>query len=189
MEQALASWFEGTPSRVILIGLDAAGKTTLLYKCKLNETITTIPTIGFNVEQVTPVPGLTLTVWDLGGQEKIRNLWRYYITGVDAIIWMIDSNDPSRFEESQSELQRMLSFPELKHQPILLFANKNDLPYARPLTEIVDAVGLREFRGRKWHAQSSNCLTGEGIYDGFEKLAGLIKQHKIDERKRAVQGL
>ena len=71
-------WFADQPARVILIGLDAAGKTTLLYKCKLNETVTTIPTIGFNVETVTPVKGLTLTVWDLGGQEKIRNLWRYY---------------------------------------------------------------------------------------------------------------
>ena len=61
-----------------MLGLDAAGKTTILYKLKLNENVTTIPTIGFNVETVTPVKNVTFTVWDVGGQEKIRQLWRHY---------------------------------------------------------------------------------------------------------------
>merc|ERR1711881_449690 len=90
-------YFKDAPARVILIGLDAAGKTTLLYKLKLNEVVTTIPTIGFNVETVTPVKGLTLTMWDLGGQEKIRALWKYYVENIDAIIFMVDSADPDRF--------------------------------------------------------------------------------------------
>ena len=76
-------WFASEPARVLLIGLDAAGKTTLLYKVKLNESITTIPTIGFNVESVEPVKGLNLTVFDVGGQEKIRRLWRHYTQNVD----------------------------------------------------------------------------------------------------------
>jgi ADP-ribosylation factor protein 1 len=54
------------------------GKTTMLYKLKLNETVTTIPTIGFNVETVSPCSGVTFTVWDVGGQDKIRQLWRHY---------------------------------------------------------------------------------------------------------------
>ena len=65
-------------ARILLLGLDAAGKTTILYKLKLNENVTTIPTIGFNVEEVTPVKNITFTMWDVGGQEKIRPLWRHY---------------------------------------------------------------------------------------------------------------
>jgi len=179
-----STWFNDDPSRVILIGLDAAGKTTLLYKCKLNETVTTIPTIGFNVETVTPVPGLTLTVWDLGGQEKIRTLWRYYVQDVHGIIWMVDSNDADRFGESREELMKMLQFDELKHQPILLFANKQDLPNAEKVGYVVEKIGLNMLRGRKWHAQAANCLTGDGIYEGFEKLADMIKDFKRQQQYR-----
>ena len=126
----MGTW-KDTPARIILLGLDAAGKTTMLYKLKLNETVTTIPTIGFNVETVQPVPGLTMTVWDVGGQEKIRALWRHYYQGTDGIIWIVDSNDPVRLEESRDELMNVLSMRSdeiLNGVPILLFANKQDLP-------------------------------------------------------------
>ena len=63
--------FQQAPARVCMIGLDGAGKTTVLYKMKFNETVTTIPTIGFNVDEIT-IKNLTLTVWDVGGQHKIR---------------------------------------------------------------------------------------------------------------------
>ena len=72
------SEFGSNRARLLLLGLDAAGKTTILYKLKLNETVTTIPTIGFNVEEVTPVKNVTFTMWDVGGQEKLRPLWRHY---------------------------------------------------------------------------------------------------------------
>lgn len=63
----LQSWGQGQPKRILLLGLDGAGKTSILYKVKLNENITTIPTIGFNVETVTPCKGISFTVWDVGG--------------------------------------------------------------------------------------------------------------------------
>ena len=63
--------------RILMVGLDAAGKTTILYKLKLGEVVTTIPTIGFNVETV-EYKNISFTVWDVGGQDKIRNLWRHY---------------------------------------------------------------------------------------------------------------
>ena len=70
--------FGNRRARILVLGLDAAGKTTILYKLKLNENVTTIPTIGFNVEEVTPMKNVTFTMWDVGGQEKIRPLWRHY---------------------------------------------------------------------------------------------------------------
>lgn len=89
------------------VGLDAAGKTTILYKMKLGEVVTTMPTIGFNVESVA-YNNLNLTVWDIGGQSKIRPLWRYYYQNTDAVIYVVDSSDAERLAESREELHSML---------------------------------------------------------------------------------
>ena len=107
--------FASTPARVILIGLDNAGKTTILYKLKLNEVVTTIPTIGFNVDEVT-VKNLTMTVWDVGGQTKIRPLWQYYFENNDAVIYAVDSSDQQRLEEAREELFSVLGDDRLRDQ-------------------------------------------------------------------------
>lgn len=174
----IGSYYATAPAKVICIGLDAAGKTTLLYKLKLNEVVTSIPTIGFNVETVTPVKGLTLTMWDLGGQEKIRALWKHYVDNCDAVIFMVDSADKERFQEAKSELFRMLDFDALKNCPILVYCNKSDLPTAVPCDKVAQAMGLTNLGHRVWHCQSSNCLTGEGIYEGMEKLQCMIRDYR-----------
>ena len=78
------------PARIVLVGLDNAGKTTILYKLKLGEVVTTIPTIGFNVESVV-YKNISMTVWDVGGQTKIRPLWQHYYENTDAVIYAVDS--------------------------------------------------------------------------------------------------
>merc|ERR1712072_1495350 len=94
--------------RILMVGLDAAGKTTILYKLKLGEVVTTIPTIGFNVETV-EYKNISFTVWDVGGQDKIRPLWRHYYQNTQGIIFVVDSNDRDRIEDAREELVRMLS--------------------------------------------------------------------------------
>merc|ERR1712188_235269 len=94
--------------RILMVGLDAAGKTTILYKLKLGEIVTTIPTIGFNVE-IVEYKNISFTVWDVGGQDKIRRLWRYYYQGTNAIIFVVDSCDRDRMEEAREELAKMLN--------------------------------------------------------------------------------
>jgi small GTP-binding protein len=89
------------------VGLDAAGKTTILYKLKLGEIVTTIPTIGFNVETV-EYKNICFTVWDVGGQDKIRPLWRHYFQNTQGLIFVVDSNDRERIVEAQEELQKMV---------------------------------------------------------------------------------
>merc|ERR1712126_464283 len=74
--------------RILMVGLDAAGKTTILYKLKLGEIVTTIPTIGFNVETV-EYKNISFTVWDVGGQDKIRPLWRHYFQNTDGLIFVV----------------------------------------------------------------------------------------------------
>jgi len=113
--------------RILMVGLDAAGKTTILYKLKLGEIVTTIPTIGFNVETV-EYKNIQFTVWDVGGQDKIRPLWRHYFQNTQGIIFVVDSNDRDRVVEAREELQRMLNEDELRDAILLVFANKQDLP-------------------------------------------------------------
>ena len=93
--------------RILMVGLDAAGKTTILYKLKLGEVVTTIPTIGFNVETV-DYKNISFTVWDVGGQDKIRNLWRHYYQNTQGLIFVVDSNDKARIEDARNELHKML---------------------------------------------------------------------------------
>merc|ERR1712132_9228 len=99
--------------RILMVGLDAAGKTTILYKIKLGEVITTIPTIGFNVENVS-YKNINFTVWDIGGQDKIRKLWRHYYQGTDGAIFIVDSSDRDRIEDAREELFRMINNDEMR---------------------------------------------------------------------------
>uniref|UniRef100_A0A8C6P8M0 ADP ribosylation factor 5 n=1 Tax=Nothobranchius furzeri TaxID=105023 RepID=A0A8C6P8M0_NOTFU len=87
--------------RILMVGLDAAGKTTILYKLKLGEIVTTIPTIGFNVETV-EYKNICFTVWDVGGQDKIRPLWRHYFQNTQGLIFVVDSNDRERVADGTS---------------------------------------------------------------------------------------
>merc|ERR550525_2122366 len=115
--------------RILMVGLDAARKTTILYKLKLGEIVTTIPTIGFNVETV-EYKNICFTVWDVGGQDKIRPLWRHYFQNTQGLIFVVDSNDRERISEAKEELQKMLQEGELRDATLLVFANKQDLPNA-----------------------------------------------------------
>ncbi|KAF7699431.1 hypothetical protein HF521_004173 [Silurus meridionalis] len=128
--------------RILMVGLDAAGKTTILYKLKLGEIVTTIPTIGFNVETV-EYRNICFTVWDVGGQDKIRPLWRHYFQNTQGLIFVVDSNDRERVAESADELSKMLQEDELRDAVLLVFANKQDLPNAMPVSELTDKLGLQ----------------------------------------------
>ncbi|CAA3008744.1 ADP-ribosylation factor [Olea europaea subsp. europaea] len=139
--------------RILMVGLDAAGKTTILYKLKLGEIVTTIPTIGFNVETV-EYKNISFTVWDVGGQDKIRPLWRHYFQNTQGLIFVVDSNDRDRVVEARDELHRMLNEDELRDAVLLVFANKQDLPNAMNAAEITDKLGLHSLRQRHWYCKS-----------------------------------
>ncbi|KAL2199150.1 ADP-ribosylation factor family-domain-containing protein [Corynascus similis CBS 632.67] len=162
--------------RILMVGLDAAGKTTILYKLKLGEVVTTIPTIGFNVETV-EYRNIQFTVWDVGGQDKIRPLWRHYFQNTQGIIFVVDSNDRDRVPEAREELQRMLNEDELRDALLLVFANKQDLPNAMSVAEITDKLGLHSLRQRTWYIQSTCATSGDGLFEGLDWLAQEIKKH------------
>jgi ADP-ribosylation factor protein 1 len=161
--------------RILMVGLDAAGKTTILYKLKLGEIVTTIPTIGFNVETV-EYKNIQFTVWDVGGQDKIRPLWRHYFQNTQGIIFVVDSNDRDRIVEAREELQRMLNEDELRDAILLVFANKQDLPNAMNAAAIPDKLGLHSLRQRAWYIQSTCATSGDGLYEGLEWLATTLRK-------------
>lgn len=166
-------WGYGEEVRVLMVGLDAAGKTTILYKMKLGEVVQTTPTIGFNVETV-EYRNLKFSVWDVGGQDKIRKLWRFYYENAKGIIFVVDSNDQARMSHAKNELETLLSEPQLKDAVLLVFANKQDLPEALSVAEVTEKLGLSALRGRKWNVQASSATGGEGLYEGFDWLANNI---------------
>ncbi|KAL2644792.1 hypothetical protein R1flu_012379 [Riccia fluitans] len=156
--------------RILMVGLDAAGKTTILYKLKLGEVVTTIPTIGFNVETV-EYKNISFTVWDVGGQDKIRPLWKHYFHNTQGLIFVVDSNDRERIIEARDELHRILGEDELRSAALLVFANKQDLPNAMNVSEITEKMGLHSLRQRDWYIQSSCAGSGEGLYEGLDWLS------------------
>lgn len=156
--------------RILMVGLDAAGKTTILYKLKLGEIVTTIPTIGFNVETV-DYQNISFTVWDVGGQDKIRPLWRHYFANTQGLIYVVDSNDRERMAEAADELHRMLGEEELKDAIVLIFANKQDLPNALSASEVTERLKLSEIKGRKWYIQTCCATEGKGLFDGLDWLS------------------
>ncbi|WKY11685.1 hypothetical protein Q1695_003338 [Nippostrongylus brasiliensis] len=166
-------WFGTKPCRILMVGLDNAGKTTALYKLKLGEVVTTIPTIGFNVETV-QYRTVSFTVWDVGGQTRIRALWKYYFRDTQGIIFVVDSSDKERIAEAREEIHALLQEPELQDAHLLVFANKQDLPASMLASELSEALGLESVRNRKWHIQATNARSGEGLIDGLEWLHDAI---------------
>ena len=163
--------------RILMVGLDAAGKTTILYQLKMGETVKTIPTIGFNVETL-DYKGLNFTVWDVGGQDKIRVLWKHYYQNTDGLIFVVDSNDRDRIEDAAEELKKMLAEEELKDCAVLVMANKQDLNGALAPGEVTEKLGMGQLKGRTWLVQGTSATTGQGLKEGLDWMASVLLKKK-----------
>lgn len=182
--RGLLDSFSESHAKILMLGLDAAGKTTVLYKLKLNEIVSTIPTIGFNVETVQPVKNVSFTVWDVGGQDKIRPLWRHYFVGCEGLVFVVDSADPSRFQEAKAELDWILESDEMEGVPVVILANKQDLPNASTTSKVAEKLGLHDVRSRKWHVQGTSATVGEGVLESMHELSSMVKQFQAKRSGR-----
>ncbi|CAG8576543.1 5891_t:CDS:2 [Dentiscutata erythropus] len=131
--------------RILILGLDGAGKTTILYRLQIGEVVTTIPTIGFNVETVT-YKNIKFQVWDLG----------------------VDSIDRDRLSTSREELHAMLDEEELREAALLVFANKQDMVGALTSAEVSDALGLSTLKNRQWSIYKTSAVKGDGLTEGLD---------------------
>ena len=167
--------FSERHANILMLGIDNAGKTTVLYKYKLDELVVTIPTIGFNVETVQLGRNVNFTVWDVGGQDKIRVLWKHYFTGCEGLVYVVDSADRIRFAEARKELDWILSADEMSGVPLVVLANKQDLPQAANPSEVSNSLGLSKVHGRNWHVQGTNATNGEGLLEGMQELSRFVR--------------
>jgi ADP-ribosylation factor-like protein 1 len=161
-------------ARILVLGLDNAGKTTILYRLQVGTVVSTIPTIGFNVETLT-YGNIKFQVWDLGGQTSIRPYWRCYYPNTQAVIYVVDSSDPERVGTSRQEFHAILEEEELAEAAVLVFANKQDVPGALSELQITEGLGLAEIKNRQWAIFKTSALKGEGLWEGMEWLSNTLK--------------
>ena len=136
-------------ARILVLGLDNAGKTTIL-KALSQESISEImPTQGFNIKSLQQ-DKFKLTVWDIGGQKAIREYWKNYFQNTDGLIYVVDSSDDIRLEECKEELLKLMSDGDLQNVPMLVFANKQDIQTALTAEEIVETLDLGNINDRTW---------------------------------------
>lgn len=163
--RGLSPWQE---YKICMVGLDNAGKTSILYRMSLglSEIVRTYPTIGSNVEQL-EIKNVRLRVWDLGGQEDLRQTWSLHFMDTKALIMVVDSTDFERIDLARQELHRVLSSEELQDAAVLVFANKQDQRSCMGIAEMTDALQLDRITTRKWRIQPSSAVSGEGLKEGF----------------------
>lgn len=162
---------------LLMLGLDSAGKTTILYKLKIGEAIITCPTVGTNIETIR-YKKLNLVVIDISGAERMRRFWKLHYKNTSGIIFVIDAEDRRSLQISKEELSNLFACKELQNVPALIFANKQDLPNAMNAYEIVEKLELFKVRDRQWHLQATCALTGEGLEEGIARLVQMVNKGK-----------
>jgi small GTP-binding protein len=164
--------------RVLMLGLDNAGKTTILFQLKLGQPVSTVPTVGFNVETVR-IQNMQLTITDVGGQTKLRPLWRHYFYSAHALIYVVDSSDKGRIEDARVELEQILDNEDMAGISVLVFANKQDLEQAMSPQDVAEGLRLNVQRKHPWFVQGCVAPEGRGLGDGFEWLRGQLGQTNV----------
>ncbi|EPB78574.1 ADP-ribosylation factor family protein [Ancylostoma ceylanicum] len=150
--------------RVLILGLDNAGKTTITKKF-LGEDLSTVePTLGFNIKTV-DFHGFTINFWDVGGQKSLRSYWRNYFEQTDALIWVVDSGDQERLLACREELRSLLGEERLSGATLLVLANKQDLPSAARVADIAKLLELDEIKSHHWRIYSCSAMTGENLLE------------------------
>ena len=168
--------FEKSEARILMLGLDAAGKTTILFKMKLGEVVQSIPTIGFNVETI-EFKNSKLNVWDVGGQDKIRPMWKHYFQNAEGLIFVVDSSDRKRVDKAREELHKILAEDDLKDTVLLVFANKQDIA-VMDVKEVIEKLDLQSLKGRVWHCQGTSAISGQGLTEGMTWLIKKLQKKK-----------
>jgi small GTP-binding protein len=171
----LLSLFSTEEHKVIIVGLDNAGKTTILYQFLMNEVVQTSPTIGSNVEEVI-WKNVHFVMWDIGGQESLRNTWNTYFSNTKFVIVVVDSTDRERLNVTKEELHKMLACEDLTKASVLIYANKQDVRGAMTAAEISHLLRLTSIKDHHWQIQACCALTGEGLYSGLQWLVNCLRR-------------
>eukprot|EP00741_Cyanophora_paradoxa_P022150 tig00021435_g21382.t1 len=174
--------------RICVVGLDSSGKTSLLYRLKLDKAISTIPTVGYNTNVCGRLPAgrcavesvqfknIQFDIWDLGGQQRLRDLWKHYYKEADGVIFVVDSHDQARMDEAIRELNAVVANPQTSRAVLLVMANKQDLPEAQPVAEIERLLAPSLPKTRPYLVLGTSVVSGQGVNEGLEWLASSVRK-------------
>lgn len=157
--------------KILLIGLDNSGKTTILNFIKSKKFVQTEPTLGLNIETIV-IKNFEFLIFDVGG--KVRTLWSHYYDNLNAIIFVVDSTDSGRLWEIREELKKINNDLRYQSVPALVFYNKQDMDKLVDFTELIDSTGVKEILDLDVIVQKCSAKTGEGLYEGLEKLSSFL---------------
>ncbi|CZR40227.1 putative ADP-ribosylation factor-like 2 [Fusarium proliferatum ET1] len=152
--------------RILMLGLDNAGKTTIVKKVMGEDVNTVSPTLGFIIKTI-DYEGYKLNIWDVGGQKTLRSYWRNYFEKTDALIWVVDATDRLRIQDCRDELQGLLLEERLAGASLLVFANKTDVEGCMTEEEILSELQLKSIRTHRWHILPCSAMTGTNLKEGL----------------------
>ncbi|KAG0226428.1 ADP-ribosylation factor-like protein 2 [Mortierella sp. GBAus27b] len=153
--------------RLLMLGLDNAGKTTILKRINGEDIDTISPTLGFNIKTLEH-KGFKMNIWDVGGQKSIRSYWRNYFEQTDGLVWVVDSADRLRLDDCKKELHELLLEERLSGASLLVFANKQDLPGALNDDQIREALALDDIKTHHWAIVGCSAKTGAHLLKGMD---------------------
>lgn len=169
-----------------MLGLDNAGKTTILYQLCIGVTLHTAPIVGSNVEELV-YEHYSLITWNVGGQEMVRSTWPLYCANAELVILVVDSSDAERLSVITEELHTILSKEYLSNKaPLLIYANKQDVEGSLTPIEIIHNLNLTSIKEHNWQVQGCCALTGEGLYQGLKWISINLKT-RLEPRAPVVQ--
>ncbi|NXN94056.1 ARL11 protein, partial [Rhinopomastus cyanomelas] len=162
-------------ARVVMLGLDFAGKSTLLYKLKSGRAVETCPTVGFNVESLQTPCYVSFNLWDVGGQDSLRASWPDYLEGINTLIFVLDSTDTARLPEAMAALEETLSHPSMAGIPVLLLANKQEVPGALAPAKLGERLQQGRLARHRWVLRGCSAYTGQGLQEVLAILGELLR--------------
>ncbi|MCP9263697.1 ADP-ribosylation factor-like protein 2 [Dirofilaria immitis] len=159
--------------RILVLGLDNGGKTTMVRKLNGEEINEVAPTFGFNIKTL-EYKDMKLNMWDVGGQKSLRSYWRNYFEQTDGVIWVVDSADIDRMDDCKRELSSLLVEERLAGASLLVLANKQDLSSSVSSKEIEELLGLRNLKSHRWNIYGCSAVTGENLVEAIDWLCADI---------------
>mmetsp|Transcript_19211 Transcript_19211/g.31910 ORF Transcript_19211/g.31910 Transcript_19211/m.31910 type:complete len:193 (-) Transcript_19211:97-675(-) len=169
---------KGKQGTLLVLGLDNAGKTTLLHRLRTGQIRNYPPTDRPSLTEKFTYQGITFNAWDLGGHEAVRHLWSDYAPECKALLFLIDASDSERIEEAGYELDALIADGIITDIPVAILLNKCDLPDARPSNEVVDKIQYSDLI--KMHPEEKmrifriSVLRGEGYQEAFQWISTFL---------------